>query len=86
MSDQPKDSFTHHAPMPYTVVLRGTLGDDLPPTESVHKLVAYSVYEALLQAMMEASGSSPESCTYKVVSIGPDIGGYVKLINEVMKA
>lgn len=68
---------TTHDPLPYVVRLRVTHGDDAPPETREIKTVAYSALEAVMQAHMEAAGSSVIDESRVVVEwIGPDEPDY----------
>jgi hypothetical protein len=64
-----------HAPLPYVVVLRVAATEDEEPVTSTHRLRAYSVIEALLQASMQATGHYAEG-KVTVESIAPDVEAY----------
>jgi hypothetical protein len=75
MSD---DSFTHE-PLPYVITLRSTLDDDAPPTVREFKVTAYSLFEAVIQATVEAGGSGLADEKHKAERIAPDLDAYWKV-------
>jgi len=79
VSDEPRaerqDPFIHE-PLPYVVKLRTTISDDAPPATLEFKVVAYSVWEALSQALMEAGATSPDGSKHTVESIGPNVAAW----------
>ena len=60
----------------------GRCQDDDIPQRVERTVVAYSMFEAMMQAIMEASGKSPDDVHYKVKHVGPDIAAYVKLLAD----
>ncbi len=82
------DSENHyaHAPLPYVVVLRVGLGDDAPSERIEHHIVAYSAYEAVHAAIIEACGSF-ENGKIKVESLRPDVAAYwVMMVEKLAQA
>lgn len=80
--DRSKDSggmFTH-APLPYIVRIRVVVDDDATPESREFKLTAYSVLEAMMQALYQAGGTAIDGVNYKVEDIRPDIAEYYRMI------
>lgn len=61
-----------HTPLPYVVRLKLVLDQDTPPQSADWNGWAYSLMEAILQALMEASGKS-SGVTYTVEYVRPDL-------------
>lgn len=78
-----KSDPTHHAPLPYTVVLRGAISQDDMPQRWEKQVVAYSAYEAILQAMFEIGGTmhldEAVRAKFTVESITPDVAEYWRM-------
>lgn len=85
MAEQHHDSFTH-APLPYIVRVRISADDDSVSQAREFRLVAYSAYEAILQALFAAGSTSLADAKVKVEEIGPDVAGYLKLISGGIEA
>lgn len=84
-ASKPNDVFIHR-PLPYIVVLRGAVSDDHPPSRIERRVVAYSVFEAMMQALLEAAGVAPDSTKWQVDSIGPDLPAYLmQALEQVLK-
>ena len=83
MSKDNNSSFDHK-PLPYIIYLKIVASEDLPPETRPFRITAYSVYEAMLQAIL-STGNDPEqifggeSKKVNVVSLGPDIERYWKM-------
>ena len=74
------DAWTHD-PFPYIVRLRITLDDDAAPETVERQVTAYSVFEAVVQAVMEATGGSAfDDSKIQVESISPDLPAYAQLL------
>lgn len=92
MADEKKkqSDVINHAPMPYVVRLRVSAGEDADaPSQLVEvRTVAYSCYEAAMQAFLQASGiSGLEAPGVKIESIDADWEAYVKrVVSEVQHA
>lgn len=85
----PSNMFVHE-PLPYTVRLREMLSEDSIPSTREFNIVAYSVFEAWIQAVAEAGGTGIEDAKYKLEHIGPNVPHYVamttaKLFTEIMQ-
>lgn len=83
MSDEqklPSESVFVHEPLPYVVRLRSTLTDDAIPEERDFHVVAYGIFEALLQATFEAGGTGIEDARHRAVSISADVPAYLRLV------
>ncbi len=81
------DTFSHR-PLPYEVVLRVVVDEDGSPQPTINwNGYAYSVMEAMMQAMMEAGRTSVSEGKYNVVSIRPDVGKFMEdLARELSRA
>lgn len=66
-----------HAPLPYVVRVRLVRDDDAAPEVREIRLTAYSVLEAMLQATIEAGGSTFDDSKVKVEHITPDVPAFV---------
>jgi hypothetical protein len=69
----PPGNMLMHLPLPYVVRVRITHDDAVPSEQRVIKVVAYSILEAHMQAVLEAGGQSlmPDP-KIAIESIGPD--------------
>ena len=70
-----------HAPLPYVVVLRAAVSEDGPVERFEQHVVAYSIYEAMWAAIVEATGSAVierKRCT--IESVRPDMAAYAALV------
>lgn len=81
---KPKHDIFTHEPLPYVVRLRETLAgdDDAVPQIREERVTAYSVMEAMLQAIFLAGGTGVEDSRYRVESIGLDLPAYIALVRE----
>lgn len=70
------DEWTHE-PLPYRVVLRAALKSDDAPTRFEKRVVAYSVVEAIFQALIETTGNAPGDAKYDVEVVEPDMMAYL---------
>lgn len=80
---------TNHEPLPYVVTLRVMLHDDGPAQRVEWRGYAYSVTEAMLQAMFEHVGLVGANDEHiKVERITPDLTEYVAYVTrtEIEKA
>ena len=74
-----------HSPMPYVVKLRVALSDDAAPEVVEWRGYAYSVIEAVMQAMLEHGGKTGGNDErMKVESIMPDIPEYLAFITRAI--
>lgn len=81
MSDQkPQESIFVHEPLPYIVRLRSTLSDDAVPETREFPVLAYGIFEAWMQAILEAGGTGIEDARHQVESISPDLPAYLRLV------
>lgn len=82
MSDhnKPADSVFVHEPLPYVVRLRSTLTDDAVPEVRDFHVLAYGVFEAAMQAVMEAGGLGLEDARHRVESVSADLPAYIRLV------
>lgn len=72
-----------HRPLPYYVRLRLAKSEDETPTLHEWRGTAYSLFEAMLQAMMVATGKTdPEQQSLKVEAIEPDVAAYLRMVLE----
>lgn len=87
MSDSKMDPWTH-APLPYRVVLRAAITQDGRPQRIERKVLAYSVAEAMIQAVMETTGEAPglAEAKYEVEAIQPDLAAFYELMGERLLA
>lgn len=87
MADEPKTGgdIHMHAPLPYRVVLRASVSDDSAPERFEKRVVAYSLMEAMMQAIMEATGAAPETGKYQVESIAPDVPAWREMTAEALR-
>lgn len=69
-----------HEPLPYVVRVRTTLGEDSVPDVQERHVTAYSLYEAMFQAVVEATGTAPDAAKYVVEHIGPDLPAYTAAV------
>lgn len=83
MSHERRRPDTAHIPLPYVVQLRGQLDDDSPPFTRVYRGQAYSLFEAVLQAIFEAGGAGLEDIRFNVESVGPDMNEYMRIFESV---
>lgn len=79
-----------HEPLPYTVRLREMLTEDSAPAVKEYKVIAYSVFEAGVQAIMQAGGVGIDDMKFKLEHITPDVPHYTALLaaqlfTEIMK-
>ncbi len=70
-----------HAPLPYVVVLRVALTDDGKTERFERSVTAYSAYEAVHAAVIEAAGVL-DFAKVKIESIRPDDAAYWALTIE----
>ena len=72
------ESMWAHEPLPYVVRLRVTASDDAVPMVVEHRCVAYSTFEAVMQALMVTSGRpSAEESNIRVESVAPDVARWL---------
>jgi hypothetical protein len=89
MSDQQQpyvESHYCHAPMPYLVVLRAAMTDDAPVERLERTVVAYSLYEAIHAAVMEATGLTTDHVKFTIESVRPDVPAYLAMLLAQMRA
>jgi hypothetical protein len=65
-----------HEPLPYIVRVRSTLTDDASPTTREFNVIAYSVMEAYMQAVIEAGGIGLDDMKHKVESVWPSVAHF----------
>lgn len=81
--DKPKvDRIWVHDPLPYIVRLRETLNEDSVPTVNEYRVVAYSIFEAMVQATTRAGGRGIDDIRYKIEDIYPDLEEYFRMITD----
>lgn len=78
--EKARESMFTHEPLPYVVRLRETMGDDTMPVSHEERLVAYSVYEAMMQAIFQAGGHAPSETRFTIESIEPDVPAYYAML------
>lgn len=65
-----------HLPLPYMVRARVVADDDAPPQVREFRVVAYSVFEAMMQVCVEAGSVSLDDAKVKIEEIKPDEQAY----------
>ena len=74
-----------HAPLPYVVRLRFAEDEDKGAVPYEWRGAAYSLMEAVTQALFEASGSMDVKAeSVRIEKVGPDIEGYADIIREMV--
>ena len=73
------DSMTSHRPHPYAVRVRVTESEDTVPRVHEYRGIAYSVFEAVMQATFEAGAKEIDGVKCKVEAVGPDLEAYVRM-------
>lgn len=78
MSEEPKKKadIYQHDPLPYVVALRIGLDEDAPTSDYEWRGYAYSIFEAMMQATIGATGDANGSV--RIVSILPDIAEFYR--------
>jgi hypothetical protein len=77
--ERPSGNTTTHDPLPYVVRLRIAMTDDAVPEVRELHVTAYSIHEAWMQAVLEATGSGVvdiATTKVQVEFIGPDEPAY----------
>jgi hypothetical protein len=73
-----------HHPLPYIVSLKETSDDDQPAQRWEKRVVAYSIVEAVAQAMVEVGGMMPHDemskAKFQVENVQPDVAEYWRLL------
>jgi hypothetical protein len=79
-----------HAPLPYVVTLRSVGDDDAVAQRWERRVVAYSVFEAVSQAMLEVTGAMPADVSAQaklaVEAIAPDVEAFFRLAAQKVAA
>ena len=75
---QSGDIWIHH-PLPYIIVARVVVSDDMAPESHVVSVVAYSALEAMFQATMRLGGSGIGDAKVKIESIEPDLVAFASM-------
>lgn len=75
-----KTDFWSHSPLPYIVTIKEVVHQDDVPILHVAKVVAYSIQEACMQAIMMISGNGFENAAekYIVTFIEPDVERFMQ--------
>lgn len=71
------DSFTHD-PLPYIVRTRSSVSDDAQPVVTEHRLTAYGVFEAVVQACVLAGGHGLDDPKIIVEDVRPDVPEFMR--------
>ena len=79
--DRAHDAFTH-GPLPYIIRLRVSIDDDAPPQIREFHITAYSVIEAVFQAIFEAGGTELNDAKTMVDSVRPDEPAFYALVHR----
>lgn len=69
-----------HEPLPYIVRLRVAVDEDSAPTVKVFRVTAYSIVEAMAQAMISAEATTVDlgaHVQFRVEDVVPDISRYL---------
>lgn len=69
-----------HRPLPYIVRVRVTLTDDSVPTVCEERVVAYSIMEAIVQAVARTGWMGVDDTRYRVEDIAPDLVAYTAIL------
>ncbi len=88
MSDDTTNLYAH-APLPYVVTVRVMISEDAPPQRIEHKVVAYSLYEAIFTAVIQSTGAASLNDARCVIeSVAPDTMEWtrMKLMQVMSKA
>lgn len=78
------NNFWVHEPLPYIITVRSTVSDDAAPVEQDYPETAYSIFEAILQAVSEAGGTGLDDVKHKAVRIRPDTLHFKALLMSTM--
>lgn len=73
------DLFVHY-PLPYLVRVRIVTDEDRPPEQRTIAVLAYSVFEAMMQANLEAGGSGENNERVQVEHLAPDLLEYQRML------
>jgi len=61
-----------HSPLPYVVRLRVAMDEDSVPEVSEFHVTAYSIFEAMMQATLQAGGQVLDGTKIRVEDVRPD--------------
>jgi len=77
-----RDKLKRHAPLPYTVTLRVSMGEDGPPTSVDKDVLAYSIEEAIWAAACETHGVLPKESQLTIEKVAPNMRRWFEMVAQ----
>ena len=69
-----------HQPLPYIIVARVVVSEDMASEQHIIRTIAYSALEAMFQVTIQFGGAGVDDAKVKIEHIEPDLAAFASMI------